>query len=119
MSPLAAFKAATVVPLACAISPRVSPALTVTVPLEDLVLFELEVVLVVLEVFEVGLDWLEPGNFRTCPSFRLLLMSPLAALRAATVVPFCWAIPPSVSPDLTVTVPLEDFAVALEVFELD
>ena len=46
-------------------------------------------------------------------------MSPLAAFKAATVVPFCWAIPPSVSPDLTVTVPLEDFAVALEVFELD
>ena len=114
-----AFKAATLVPLACAISPRVSPALTVTVPLEDLVLLELEVVLVVLEVFKAAFDWLDPGNFRTCPSFKLLLMSPLAALRAAMVVPFCWAISPSVSPDLTVTVPLEDLAVTFEVFELD
>ena len=117
---MAALSAAMVVVLAWAISPSVSPALTVTVPPEDLAaLLEVEDFAVVLEVFEVVLDLLEPGNFRTCPSLRSLPESPLAALSAATVVPLAWAISPRVSPDCTVTVPPEDFAVLLEVVVLD
>ncbi len=96
-----------VVPLFCAILLKLSPALTVTVVFEVL----LEIVVVLL----LGLValWLEPETLSTCPSLRSLLERPFKALSLATVVLLTWAISPSVSPALTVTVPVEDFAVLL------